>query len=152
MKWIDIFFQHSEKKSQLFYRYWLKKMHGCKLRGPECFKIWRAVKFSQLVYIKTNKKKKMAQIRFAKFAEKNTPTWSCPWRQHSADFFFFIRRIFFLIRRIFLPSPERHSILRVCGNKFRAGHFRYFLAFSIIKNYIFALFIKLITYFCTSLI
>ena len=32
----------------------------------------------------------------------------------------------------------------------RAGHFRYFLAFSIIKNEFFALFIKLITYFCIS--
>ena len=32
----------------------------------------------------------------------------------------------------------------------RAGHFRYFFIFSIIKNYFFALFIKLITYFCTS--
>ena len=31
-----------------------------------------------------------------------------------------------------------------------AGHFRYFFVFSIIKNYFFALFIKLITYFCTS--
>ena len=34
--------------------------------------------------------------------------------------------------------------------KIRAGHFRYFLAFSLIKNDFFALFIKLITYFCTS--
>ena len=31
----------------------------------------------------------------------------------------------------------------------RAGHFRYFFIFSI-KNYFFAFFIKLITYFCTS--
>ena len=34
----------------------------------------------------------------------------------------------------------------------RAGHFRYFLIFSIIKNYVFAFFVKLITYFCTSVI
>ena len=33
---------------------------------------------------------------------------------------------------------------------FRAGHFRYFFIFSIIKNDFVALFIKLITYFCTS--
>ena len=32
----------------------------------------------------------------------------------------------------------------------RAGHFRYFLIFSIIKNDFIAFFIKLITYFCTS--
>ena len=32
----------------------------------------------------------------------------------------------------------------------RAGHFRYFFIFSIMKNEIFAFFIKLITYFCTS--
>ena len=32
----------------------------------------------------------------------------------------------------------------------RAGHFRYFFIFSIIKNDVFALFMKLITYFCTS--
>ena len=32
----------------------------------------------------------------------------------------------------------------------RAGHFRYFLIFSIIKNDFFAFFIKLINYFCTS--
>ena len=32
----------------------------------------------------------------------------------------------------------------------RAGHFRYFLIFSIIKNYFFAFFIKQITFFCTS--
>ena len=32
----------------------------------------------------------------------------------------------------------------------RAGHFRYFFVFSIIKNDCFALFIKLMTYFCTS--
>ena len=31
------------------------------------------------------------------------------------------------------------------------GHFRYFLIFSIIKNYFLFLFIKLITYFCTVL-
>ena len=31
----------------------------------------------------------------------------------------------------------------------RAGHFRYFSIFSIIKNDIFAFFIKLKTYFCT---
>ena len=33
---------------------------------------------------------------------------------------------------------------------FRAGHFRYFLIFSIIKNVFFCIFIKLITYFCTE--
>ena len=43
----------------------------------------------------------------------------------------------------YLQNPE---ILQ----KSRAGHFRYFFIFSIIKNYFFALFIKLITYFCTS--
>ena len=32
----------------------------------------------------------------------------------------------------------------------RAGHFRYFLIFSILKNDFFAFFMKLITYFCTS--
>ena len=32
----------------------------------------------------------------------------------------------------------------------RAGHLRYFFIFSLIKNDFFALFIKLITYFCTS--
>ena len=32
----------------------------------------------------------------------------------------------------------------------RAGHFRYFDIFSIIKNEFFAFFIKLINYFCTS--
>ena len=33
---------------------------------------------------------------------------------------------------------------------FRAGHFRYFFIFSIIKNFFLAFFIRLITYFCTS--
>ena len=36
---------------------------------------------------------------------------------------------------------------RYCSVAFRAGHLRYFFIFSIIKNYFFGLFIKLITYF-----
>ena len=32
----------------------------------------------------------------------------------------------------------------------RAGHLRYFIIFSIIKNDLFAFFITIITYFCTS--
>ena len=41
-----------------------------------------------------------------------------------------------------------YSPLRV--DVFRAGHFRYFFIFSIIKKDFFALFVKLITVFCTS--
>ena len=39
---------------------------------------------------------------------------------------------------------------RKSGHFIRAGNFRYFFIFSLIKNVFFALFIKLITYFCTS--
>ena len=43
--------------------------------------------------------------------------------------------------------PQRDA---PCVTDFRAGQFRNFLIFSIIKNYFFAFFIKLITYSCTS--
>ena len=39
---------------------------------------------------------------------------------------------------------------RLLAQCWRAGHFRYFFIFSIIKKYFFAFFIRLITYFCTS--
>ena len=42
------------------------------------------------------------------------------------------------------------QLLPVSPSACRAGHFLYFWIFSILKNDIFAFFIKLITYFCTS--
>ena len=70
-----------------------------------------------------------------------------------------------------IPPPQRHThthndslrIFTFCAlvtnglicsrsllsHFYRAGHFRYFFICSIIKNDFFALFIKLITYFCT---
>ena len=54
---------------------------------------------------------------------------------------------------------DRNGFSDICDSKqqswalavsCRAGHFRYFFIFSLIKNDFFALFIKLITYFCTS--
>ena len=50
------------------------------------------------------------------------------------------------------PSGTTNSIrsFSFARGAFRAGHFRYFLIFSIMKNDFVAFFIKLITYFCTS--
>ena len=48
-----------------------------------------------------------------------------------------------------LPSNRWQCSQAVKLFNSRAGHFRYFSIFSIIKNDFFALFIKLITYFCT---
>ena len=45
-----------------------------------------------------------------------------------------------------VQPPWQHTTVPIC----RAGHFRYFLIFSIIKNDFVAFFIKFITYFCTS--
>ena len=55
------------------------------------------------------------------------------------------------LRRAFFKKIISVGIPTCTGMKIsRAGHFRYFLAFSLIKNDFFAFFIKLITYFCTS--
>ena len=47
-------------------------------------------------------------------------------------------------------ATEKSICQKIAFRAGRAGHFRYFLIFSIIKNDFFALFIKLITYFCIS--
>ena len=48
-------------------------------------------------------------------------------------------------------AHRQHDSLLTDGDRpYRAGHFRYFWIFSITKNDFFALFIKLITCFCTS--
>ena len=52
--------------------------------------------------------------------------------------------------RMYIRKLTCHILLKCTKPRSRAGHFRYFLIFSIIKNDSFAFFIKLITYFCTS--
>ena len=70
---------------------------------------------------------------------------------------------FFKTKQVYIPGWDCLLVLsllksytalhqfRLCVCVCRAGHFRYFFIFSIIKDDFFALFIMLITYFCTVL-
>ena len=84
----------------------------------------------------------------------NWPTFVMRIGQSWARFPIFFNLQFAVLQRAQLAVSELWSLQSWANTQkiqlARAGHLRYFFIFTIIKNDFFALFIKLITYFCTS--